>query len=64
MSDSIDSLNIKIKETQEAEAFRVKEEKWYLEEQAIKKVEKELAKLQRIQKHLTGPALIKNLEQQ
>jgi flagellar hook-associated protein FlgK len=32
MSDSIEDLNKKIKEEQETEAFRVKEEKWYLEE--------------------------------
>ena len=64
LTDSIEDLNKKIKETEEAEAFRIKEENWFAEEQAIKKVERALAKLQREQKHLTGPALIKNLEQQ
>jgi hypothetical protein len=44
--------------------MRIKEEKWYAEEQAIKRVNKELTKLQRLQKHLYGTALIKNLEQQ
>lgn len=64
MTDSIESLNKKIKETKEAEAFRLKDEKWYKIDQELKSINKELARLQRLQKHLVGDALIKNLTQQ
>ena len=64
MKDSLSDLEKKIKEEQEAELFRVKDEKWYNEEQQLKKVEKELKAVEKAQKNLTGNALIQNLTQQ
>jgi uncharacterized phage infection (PIP) family protein YhgE len=62
LGDSIEDLNKKIKDTQKAELFRVKEERWSNIDQELKKIARELSRVERLQKNLTGDALIKNLE--
>jgi peptidoglycan hydrolase CwlO-like protein len=62
LSDNIEDLNKKIKDTQKAELFRVKEERWSNIDQELKKIARELSRVERLQKNLTGDALIKNLE--
>ena len=64
LGDSIEDLNKKIEETQKAELFRVKEERWSSIDQELKKIARELSRVEKLQKNLTGDALIKNLEHQ
>ena len=64
LGDSIEDLNKKIEDTQKAELFRVKEERWSNIDQELKKIARELSRVEKLQKNLTGDALIKNLEHQ
>lgn len=64
MTDTIDDLNKKLKEQQEADLFRIKDEKWNYEEQQLKRIDKALQNIQKDQSKLSGNALIANLTAQ
>ena len=64
MTNAIEDLRKKQKEAEEEDKFRIKDELWYNEEQALKAIARELKNIQKEQSHLTGQALIDNLEKQ